>query len=421
MGSTADQRIESTGHPLDPARLEPLRNKLLERLRARSREVEEAIVAAALSIRPLASDDGEGLAGLRASARETVELIADLIEQGADWTPRLPPAVAAQVRHLARSGVTLDAVMRGHYATTSLCFEFATSEISDLPQGTLPYLVEVQSWHGDALMSATSAEYEAELARLECSPSARCLEEQVRRLLAGEPVDTDDVDYDFDGWHLGAIVLGPKADLAARRLAERLGCRLLLVPRDSETTWAWLGANRPVSPADLERLVPAKAGDRIAIALGEAREGLDGWSLTHREAQIALEVMRRRPQPLVRCADVVLLAAALRDEELGRILVASYLGPLDERRDGRVLRDTLRSYLASACNAASTAASLGVDRHTVQRRLRRVEEAIGRRLDTCRAELEVALDVEEHTGPGGSSSRWAMRHCVPFRDRGSPT
>jgi len=82
------------------------------------------------------------------------------------------------------------------------------------------------------------------------------------------------------------------------------------------------------------------------------------------------------------------------------VLLDAYLAPLGSGRDGAVLRDTLRTYFASGGNAASAAASLGVDRHTVQRRLRKVEEAIGRTLDTCRAELEVALRVEEHAGPG---------------------
>jgi DNA-binding PucR family transcriptional regulator len=36
-----------------------------------------------------------------------------------------------------------------------------------------------------------------------------------------------------------------------------------------------------------------------------------------------------------------------------------------------------------------------VDRHTVQRRLRKVEEALGRLLHSCHAELEVALVLEE--------------------------
>jgi len=396
----AEKHAELGGRADKSDALEALRRRLLERLRSRSQEVEEAMVNAALSIDSGVSRDGEGLAGLKASARETVELVAELIEQGAKWTPRFPPAVAAQARHLARNGVSLDTAMRGYYAITSLCFEFATSEIDDLPEDTLPYLVSIQSQHGDYLMSAVSAAYEDEVARLDRSPSTRRLDERLQRLLAGEPAETSGLDYDFELCHLGMVAVGGDIELVAKRLAERLGCQLLFLPRGAETAWVWLGTVRPVSFAELEGLLIAGADEDAAFATGEPRSGLDGWRLTHREAQAALEVLRRKPQQLVRCSDVVLLATATRDEEMKAVLLDAYLAPLGSGRDGAVLRDTLRTYFASGGNAASAAASLGVDRHTVQRRLRKVEEAIGRTLDTCRAELEVALRVEEHAGPG---------------------
>ncbi len=68
-----------------------------------------------------------------------------------------------------------------------------------------------------------------------------------------------------------------------------------------------------------------------------------------------------------------------------------------------MLRETLRAYFAAGFNAATAAAALEVDRHTVQRRLRKVEEALGRLLHTCHAELEVALSLEELDGGGTAS------------------
>ena len=58
------------------------------------------------------------------------------------------------------------------------------------------------------------------------------------------------------------------------------------------------------------------------------------------------------------------------------------------------------------CNAATAAAALRVDRHTVERRLNSIETRLGRSLHTCRAELEVALRLEElgdsgDAGPAG--------------------
>jgi DNA-binding PucR family transcriptional regulator len=57
----------------------------------------------------------------------------------------------------------------------------------------------------------------------------------------------------------------------------------------------------------------------------------------------------------------------------------------------------VRTYLDLDCNAASTASALDVNRHTVQRRLKKIEEAIGERLSARRAELDVVLRLERLT------------------------
>ena len=189
------------------------------------------------------------------------------------------------------------------------------------------------------------------------------------------------------------IASGPAPELSVRRLAEELGCRSLLVPRGPKTAWAWLGAQRSVSVSEFERLA-SSLGASVSFAIGEPRQGIDGWRLTHQEAQTALSIMLRGNERLVRCADVVLLAAATRDDTIARFLLDAYLRPLEQRKDGETLKRTLRSYLAASCHAASAAVSLRVDRHTVQRHLGKIEETLGRPLDSCRAELEVALQVK---------------------------
>jgi DNA-binding PucR family transcriptional regulator len=101
----------------------------------------------------------------------------------------------------------------------------------------------------------------------------------------------------------------------------------------------------------------------------------------------------------VRGTDALLLAAVLLDGSAAKSLLRAYLAPLDEHGDfGAVLRETLRAYFAAGRNAATAAAALGVDRHTIQRRLRKVEEALGRLLNDCHTEIEVALRLEELDG-----------------------
>src|ERR1700677_2751830 len=132
------------------------------------------------------------------------------------------------------------------------------------------------------------------------------------------------------------------------------------------------------------------------VAWGGRARGVEGWRLTHQQAQAALVVALRRPQPFTRYADVALLATALKDELLAGALIDTYIAPLeDPRGDDPVLRQTLRAYLAAERSVSSTASALHVVRKTVENRLRAIEEKLGRSLHPCPVELEVALLLDE--------------------------
>jgi sugar diacid utilization regulator len=225
-------------------------------------------------------------------------------------------------------------------------------------------------------------------------------------LLAGDAsLDAAELDYEFAAWHLGLVITGARADVAARTLAAGLSRQVLVVVRGDDSVWAWLGGHERLAVEDVERYLSAGVLGDVSLAAGEPRQGLEGWRLTHHEAQAARLVMLRHPQPLTRACDVVLLAAVLRDDPMADSLRATYLAPLDEHGDsGLVLRETLRAYFAAGFNAATAAAAMEVDRHTVQRRLRKVEEALGRLLHTCHAELQVALSLEELDSRSGEGT-----------------
>ena len=73
----------------------------------------------------------------------------------------------------------------------------------------------------------------------------------------------------------------------------------------------------------------------------------------------------------------------------------------------------MSAYLAAGRNISSAASALKVDRQTVRTRLRTIEEKIGRSLDECGAEMEIALRLERELSadaelaflPGRNSSR----------------
>lgn len=388
MNRASDQQAHS---------LQEIRAELVVRLRARSAEIEDAIFNRVRALAsPAENEDAEYRAGLRATVAESVDYALISIQRGDDWTGRIPAAAAEQARRAARNGVGLDTVLRRYAAGDRLVGEIIMDEARRFPNEALRQVLNTQSPHVDRLMASVATEYMDELELMRRSPAQRTME-RVQRLLAGDaPLDAEGLDYEFDAWHLGIVVTGVRADVAARTLAAGLGRQPLVVGRGNDSAWAWLGGREPLEVAEVERYLTARVLGSVSLAVGEPRRGLEGWRLTHHEAQAAQQVMLRRPQSLTQASDVILLAAVLRDESLAKSLRETYLAPLDEHGDsGLVLRETLRAYFAAGFNAATAAAAMGVDRHTVQRRLRKVEEALGRLLHSCHAELEVALSLEE--------------------------
>lgn len=340
--------------------------------------------------------DAESVAALPIVAAEVIKVVQARLEEGDHWSAELPPLLSSSIQYMARIGMPLDEVVRSYTLAGASLIEFIVENLGELarPEEALRYLASLRSANDDRMMAAFAAEYERELGRLGTAPSRR-LAERVNGLLEGGSGDFADLGYRLDACHLGLVALGPKAELFCRRLAEVMGCELLLLEQPRETVWAWLGAPREISFVALERAMADGKG--TAVAAGEPRGGVSGWRRTHMEARAAAVVALLGIESPARYSDQALLIATLASEIAGRALLDRYLEPLDGHRDGAVLRRTLRTYLNLDCNAASTAAALEVDRHTVRRRLGRVEEAVRESIPARRAEFDVALRLEQLT------------------------
>jgi hypothetical protein len=398
------------------------------RLRARRSEVEEAIFAQVRgdAFDPSGEMDAEYAAGLRAAVAAAVEYGLDGIARGEEWVGPIPLVAVEQARRAARAGVSLDTVLRRYVVGHTLLGEFVMEEI-DRGERDGRALDHRSVWRGvsraqasvlDRLLEACTAEYRDELERAGRSPEQR-LSERVRLLLAGdgdrehaednryaralEGLDRE-LDYDLDAEHVGVIARGAGVREALRSVAGVLDRRLLSVEHGERTVWAWLGGRRGIEMIALERAMSEDRHAGDVFVVGEPARGLEGWRLTHQQAQAALVVALRRPRRFTRYADVVLLASALKDESLAGALVGIYLEPLEDSRGaGAVLRETLRAYLAAERSVSSAAAALRVTRKTVEGRLRLIEERLGRTLHPCPAELEIALELDaiaaRATGP----------------------
>jgi sugar diacid utilization regulator len=218
----------------------------------------------------------------------------------------------------------------------------------------------------------------------------------VAKLLAGEMVDSTELNYEFAASHLGAVACGEAAAEGLRALAAALERRLLLVAQDDGSLWAWLGGRRRIDREAVERALSSCWPGDVPAALGEPGEGFAGWRRTHRQARAALPLAVVAPTAPVHYADVALIASIVQDDLLSTSLGRIYLAPLARDQDGgETLRRTLRTYFKCERNATSTSAVLAVSRQTVVNRLRAVEERLGRSLGSCSLDLEAALRMEE--------------------------
>jgi sugar diacid utilization regulator len=250
----------------------------------------------------------------------------------------------------------------------------------------------------ERLIAQVADEDERELEKAEGSPERRRTE-LVQGLLAGALVDVNELGYELDAWHVCVIATGANATQAVRGLAAALGRELLLLAHDGEI-WAWLGGQRKLKMADVERVLSAPGFADVSLAMGEAARGVQGWRLTYREAQAALLVAQHRPQRLTRYLDVALEAAALQDEALADSLIERYLLPLDDMRiGGHAARRTLRALFDTEYNVSSAAHPLEVHRSSVHRWREEIERRLGYRLHEHQAEIEVALRIENLRAP----------------------
>jgi hypothetical protein len=370
---------------------------IAQRLRERRAEIEQAILTRTYSVsQPPATGGREYTEGLRAAVAAGVELGLTGIEQGEGRATPIPDALLAQARLAARSGVSLDTVLRRYFAGHTLIEDFIVEEAErtkPLDPAELKRLLRSQAAIVDGLLAAVSNVYNEEAERRAPS-SERRRTERIERLLGGEPLDTTDLGYELGGWHVALLASGPDHSKALAGLARSLDARPLAVRREEGILWAWLGARRWLDPGEVESLARRELPAGFMLAIGEAGEGIAGWRLSHRQARAALSVALRGEERVVRYAGVALLASILEDELLSASLRSLYLEPLEAERDGgEIFYETLRAYFSAGWSVSSAASMLGVRRHTVATRLRTIEERLGRPLNTCAAELEGAISL----------------------------
>jgi hypothetical protein len=376
---------------------ERVRASLVIRLKARRMEIERAILTRISATSDSVADDDEYVDGLQRAVSAGVSYGLVGLEREEDRGGQIPAALFDQARLAARRGLSIDVVLRRFFVSYTLFGDFILAAAEDDPPLRGPAfgsVLHAQAPHFERLVVAVIGEYMRESRNRLQAPQGRQIE-SVRKLLAGESVDTDALAYEFGDWHVGAIARGEFAVAALRDVAKVADRRLLLAHPQEGTAWAWFAGRHRIAVAEIAGLVSLEGGDDALVALGEPARGVDGWRLTHQQAGAAFRVARHSAEKVVRYADVSLLASISQDQLLANSLHQLYLAPLADARDGGAgLRKTLRAYFTSGRNISSAASALGVSRQTVGNRLRAIEEKLGKTLESCAPEIEVALRLE---------------------------
>jgi len=186
-------------------------------------------------------------------------------------------------------------------------------------------------------------------------------------------------------------------------VAEKAACGgdPLFLPRDESSAWAWLPLGIR-DTFDAAAASTAGADPGIRFAFGDAARGTAGFRLTHQQALAAQAVaLAAAPPPprVVAFGEVAPVAMMLGSADLLRAWVLTTLAGLatDDEHHAR-LRGTLLVFLRTGGSYKATAERLTLHKNTVQYRIRRAEESLGRPVADHRHDVELALQASHWLG-----------------------
>ncbi|HLN66828.1 MAG TPA: helix-turn-helix domain-containing protein [Streptosporangiaceae bacterium] len=395
---------------------------LVPRTREISGDIYELIVRDIAQLR----DDKRVLTLLEASVGENVATMLHILQHGIDLEKVHAPAAAEEyARRLAQRGVAVAALLRAYRIGSARFQDWCLQELgrrttnASIISAAALRIAAITASYIDKVSEEVLSAYESEKENwLRNQSAARAA--RVRALLRNEPVDVDSSEailgYRLRQRHLGVVtwLTGAAAvgnsigrlEHATAEMAAGARCdgRPMFIPQDEFSAWAWLplGVRRDIAvPAPGIKSVPGS--EPIRFAVGEPAPGVAGFRRTHQQALNAQAVaLAAGPSgPLVTSfGEVAPLALMSGSIELLQAWVIETLGALgaDDENNAR-LRDTLRVFLQENGSYKTTAERLMLHKNTVQYRVRKAEEGLGRSVSQNRLHIELALLASQWLGP----------------------
>jgi hypothetical protein len=389
------------------------------RAAAVSKDVYEVILRQIPQLR----DDKPLLALLASSVDGNVAACLQIMQHRIDLAAVQAPAAAVEyARRLAQHGAPLTALLRA-YRVGHACFsEWLITELAQqsgdagMISATTLAMSKIVAGYIDQtseeMVAAYTDERENWLRNRNAARAAR-----IRQLLSGEQVDVAAAEvilgYRLRQYHVGLACWAGDGVVTTdqiTRLERAVGHVAaeaasagdpFFLPRDESSAWAWL----PLGIRDTfvcAAAITAGLDRDIYFAFGDAARGAAGFCLTHQEAvaaqAVALAGGSRAPR-VVGFSEVAPVAMMLTGSGLLRAWVLSTLAGLatDDEHHAR-LRDTLLVFLHSGGSYKTTAEQLMLHKNTVQYRIRKAEESLGRPVGGNRHNVELALQASRWLG-----------------------
>ena len=372
---------------------------------------------------PELHDDKAQLTLLASSVDSNVGTCLQIVQHHIDLNSVHAPAAALEyARRLAQRGRPLTALLRA-YRLGHTCFsdwllkELArqTRDAHMLTAATLGMSEVVAGYidqTSEEIVTAYTRERENWLRNRSAARSAR-----IRELLSGQRVNVSATEatlgYRLCQYHLGLVCWAGDAtasvdnitrlEHAVFHVAEKLACSgdPLFLPRDESSAWAWLplGIHDTFGAAGI---AAAGVDGDIHFAFGDVARDAAGFRLTHQQAIAAQAVAlaARSPTPRsVAFGEVAPVAMMLGSPDLLRAWVLGTLAGLatDDEHHAR-LRDTLLVFLQTGGSYKTTAERLTLHKNTVQYRIHKAEESLGRAVGESQHDVELALRASHWLG-----------------------
>jgi DNA-binding PucR family transcriptional regulator len=389
----------------------------------RGAAVREDVYETILREIPQLRDDKPVLALLASSVDSNVDTCLQIMQHRIDLTAVQAPAAAVEyARRLAQRGTQLTALLRA-YRVGHTCFadwvlkelaqqagdaEMISAATLSMSRIVAGYIDQVS----EAMVAAYTQERENWLRNRSATRAAR-----IRDLLSGERIDVSAAEatlgYRLRQYHVGLVCwVGDAAstadeitrlERATSHVAGQAACHgdPVFLPYDESSAWAWL----PLGVRDAFDFAAADTADMdadIHFAFGDAAKGTAGFRITHRQAIAAQAVALAPGSPAPRAvtfSQVAPVAMMLMSKELLRPWVLSTLAGLatDDEHHAR-MRETLLVFLQSGGSYKTTAQQLMLHKNTVQYRIHKAQESLGRPVGDNRHDVELALQASHWLG-----------------------